>query len=88
MNSNFVIIAFVAALVLFMLAKKFNWEKTLIYNYIFVAIGVTGLIFLIYMLRINFSYTYLLINILLAIGLIPKVLTIIKLRKEKKEKTD
>ena len=27
MNSNFVIIAFVAALVLFMLAKNFNWEK-------------------------------------------------------------
>lgn len=88
MNSNFVIIAFVAALVLFMLAKNFNWEKTLIYNYIFVGIGLSGLIFLIYMLSINFSYTYLLINILLAIGLIPKVLTIMKLRKEKKEKTD
>ena len=86
MNTYFVTIAFVIALVIFMLAKNFNWEKTLIYNYIFVGVGLIGLVFLLYMLSINFSYTYLAINILIAIGLIPKVLIIIKLRKEKKEK--
>jgi hypothetical protein len=85
MNIYFISIAFALALVFFMLAKKFEWEKTLIYNYLFLGIGIIGLIFLVYMLSINFNYTYLLINILLAIGLIPKVINIIKIRKGKKD---
>lgn len=88
MNIYFITIAFILALVLFMLAKIYNWEKSLIYNYIFVSIGLAGLVFFVYMLSINFNYTYLLFNILLAFGLFPKVLMIMKLRKEKKEKSD
>ena len=88
MNIYFITIAFILALVFFMLAKKFDWEKTLIYNYLFLGIGIIGLIFFVYMLSINFNYTYLLFNILLAFGLFPKVLMIMKLRKEKKEKSD
>ncbi len=84
MNPYYLIIAFAMALILFSLARKYNWEKTLIYNYIFVAIAVLGLVFFSYVLSVNFNYTFLMINILLAIGIIPKVITIIKLRKEKK----
>ncbi len=79
----YLIIAFALAIVLFALARKFNWENRLTYHYVFVIVGLVGLVFFTYSVIVHFNYTYLMINILLLLGIIQKVLKIILIKKGK-----
>jgi hypothetical protein len=79
----YLIIALALAIVLFALARKFDWENRIAYHYVFVIVGLIGIGFFTYSIILHFNYTYLMINILLLLGIIQKIFKIILINKGK-----
>jgi hypothetical protein len=86
MNINFLIplAAIIPAILIVLLAKKYNWNDKISYNYTIVIIGIIGWIVFTYSLILHFNITLLLINIFLLFGIILKAIKIRQIKKSGK----
>jgi len=86
MNINFLIplAAIIPAILIVLLAKKYNWNDKISYNYTMVIIGIIGWIVFTYSLILHFNITLLLINIFLLFGIIQKAIKIRQIKKSGK----
>jgi TctA family transporter len=86
MNINFLIplAAIIPAILIVLLAKKYNWNDKISYNYTIVIIGIIGWIVFTYSLILHFNITLLLINIFLLFGIIQKAIKIRQIKKSGK----
>ncbi len=90
MNINLYILlaAFVPALLVFWLAKKFQWDDKIPYHLSIAIVGFAGLIVFSYLTILHFNIAYLMINILIFMGIILKLLKILLIRKSQRNKKD
>ena len=86
MNINFLIplAAIIPAILIVLLAKKYNWNDKISYNYTIVIIGIIGWIVFTYSLILHFNITLLLINFFLHFGIIQKAIKIRQIKKSGK----
>lgn len=84
--SNYFIIslfAIIPAILIVFLAKKYNWDDKIPYNMTIVIIGIIGWFVFTYAMILHFNIVLLMINFLLLLGIIQKVVKIIKLKNKK-----
>ena len=86
MNINFLIplAAIIPAILIVLLAKKYNWNDKISYNYTIVIIGIIGWIVFTYALILHFNIALLVINFFLLLGIIQKAIKIRQIKKSEK----
>ncbi len=82
-NPYILLAALVLSLIVYYLAKRYQWEKKIAYHASIAIIGLIGLTIFTYMLIQHFSMAYLLINIVIFMGIVLKLLKIIMIKKGK-----
>ncbi len=82
-NPYILLAALVLSLIVYYLAKRYQWEKKIVYHTSIAIIGLIGLAIFTYMLIQHFSMAYLLINIVIFMGIVLKLLKIIMIKKGK-----